>query len=566
MRNVVEHLLHTALGDSRGEILPEEREGFGHYTTAVAMQIGKERGENPVAVAENLAEKMKQAAPAGLIEKIEVAGPGFINIWLTVSALQKEFTRIVKDADFGNADALKGKRVMIEYTDPNPFKEFHIGHVMTNTIGESLARLHEAAGAEVLRVNYQGDVGLHVAKSVWGMTHLENEIPSEDASPADKSKFLGRAYALGSKAYTEDVSAKTDIDSLNKKIYEKSDADVVAMYDKGKRWSLEYFETLYVRLGTKFVHYFFESEVAPEGTRIVKAHPDIFVESEGAIIFRGEEHDLHNRVFINALGLPTYEAKELGLNKIKFDTYSPDTSIIVTGNEINEYFKVLLKAMSLVLPEVAKKTTHLGHGMLRLPTGKMSSRTGDVITAEWLIDEIKKAVGDKIKEREFTAEESERIKECVAIAAIRYSILRQGIGKDIIFDIEKSIAFQGESGPYLQYTYARLRRMIVKSGEQSDLLANHASLLTTQHELRLMRKLFEFSDEIKKSVAETMTHNLAKYLYEVANLANRFYEDQQILTDENTARRSARLILAATAARVLARGLALLGIEALESI
>jgi hypothetical protein len=154
----------------------------------------------------------------------------------------------------------------------------------------------------------------------------------------------------------------------------------------------------------------------------------------------------------------------LGLNRKKFELYDPDLSVIITGNEVNEYFRVLLKAMELVVPEAAGKTKHLGHGMLRLPTGKMSSRTGDVITAEFLIDQVKTAVGDKIKENpEFTPEDKENIKEKVAIAAIRYSILRQSIGKDIIFDINTSIAFHGDSGPYLQYTYARLNKVVSKS-------------------------------------------------------------------------------------------------------
>jgi arginyl-tRNA synthetase len=194
----------------------------------------------------------------------------------------------------------------------------------------------------------------------------------------------------------------------------------------------------------------------------------------------------------------------------------------------------------------------------------MSSRKGDVITAEWLIDEIKKAVAEKIEDREFTAEEREAIQEKVAIAAIRYSILRQGIGKDIIFDIEKSIAFQGESGPYLQYTYARLKRVAKKGAELAKI--PDCTELKTDHELGLIRKFFQFPDEVRRSTEEVMTNNLTKYLYELANLMNRFYEDEQILVDEHTGRRAARLLLAETAADILARGLKLLGIEVLEAI
>ncbi len=583
MKQQIETLLNTILPGANAVVEVQAKEEFGHYTTAVAMRLAKEAKQNPRAVAEDIAAKLQAAAPARFFAKIEVAGPGFINMWIADEAVRAEFGKIAAEAEFGSAELLKGKRIMIEYTDPNPFKQFHIGHFMTNVIGESLARIHEAVGAEVLRVNYQGDVGLHVASSLWGMLQTAAEMPAETAPLAEKTAYLGRAYALGATAYKENPAAKAEIDAINKKTYDRSDSALNDLYDTGRRWSLEYFETLYARLGTKFVHYFFESEMAPEGVAIVKAHPGIFPESQGAVIFPGEQYGLHTRVFINKLGLPTYEAKELALNKKKFELYHPDLSIISTANEINEYFKVLLKAMELILPEVAAKTKHIGHGMLKLPGGKMSSRTGKVIVAAEFLEDIKAMVGEKIKDREGIApEETENIKEQVALAAIRYSILRQGFGNDIIFDIEKSVAFHGDSGPYLQYTYARLKRVLLKAAEAGILsspdattaasgtatAANLAVLasLTTEHELRLMRKLFEFPDEVQKSAAELQTNNLAAYLFELANLANRFYEDEQILNDENADRRAARLMLAATAARILKKGMHLLGMNALDSI
>src|SRR3989344_3572687 len=471
MKAAIEKILEEALGSEyiSGTVEVQPRAAFGHYTTPIAMRLAKEAEMPPRVVAENVKDRLEGAAPAGLFEKVEVAGSGFVNIWLSEDAIRKEFGQVAEDRDFGSVAALKGKKILIEYTDPNAFKQFHIGHLMTNVIGEALARIHEAAGAEVLRVNYQGDIGLHVASSIWGILQMKDGIPGENAPPAEKTKFLGQAYARGARAYKDDPQAKTEIEAINKKIYERGDAEINKLYDQGREWSLEHFETMYARLGTKFVHYFFESEAGPDGLKIVKEHPQVFTESEGAIIFRGEDHGLHNRVLVSSQGLPTYEAKELGVNKKKFEMFHPDASIIVTGNEINEYFRVLLKAMELVMPEVGTKTKHIGHGMLPLPTGKMSSRTGDVITAEWLIDEIKKAVAEKIKEREGLGDaDQEEIKEKVALAAIRYSILKQGIGKDIIFDITTSIAFHGDSGPYLQYTYARLHRLLAKAKEAGE--------------------------------------------------------------------------------------------------
>lgn len=575
MKAIIENTLKEALGSEYvpGTVAVQGKEEFGHYTTPIAMRLAKEAEMPPRVVAENVKERLESAAPAGLFERVEVAGSGFVNIWVADDAVRAEFTRVFQNSDFGSGDTLKGKRVMVEYTDPNPFKQFHIGHLMTNIIGESLARVHEAAGAEVLRVNYQGDVGLHVADSVWGMMQMKDEMPAEGATLAAKTEFLGRAYARGANAYKEDPAAKAEIEAINKKIYERSDKAVNELYDRGREWSLDYFETLYERLGTKFVHYYFESEMGPEGLKVVQAHPEVFVESEGAVIFPGEKYGLHTRVFVNKLGLPTYEAKELGLNKRKFEMYQPDLSFIATANEINEYFRVLLKAMELVVPEAGAVTRHIGHGMLRLPSGKMSSRTGDVITAEQLIEEVKHAVSQKMEGREgMPDEEKENIKEKVALAAIRHSILRQGIGKDIVFDMNTSVALHGDSGPYLQYTYARLRRLLTKSEAAGPSgvadAAGAADLveLKSEDELRLMRKMFQFPDQVQKSVEELTMNNLTEYLFEFSNLANRFYEGEQILEDGNVGRRSARLLLAAAASRVIARGLNMLGIEVLESI
>src|ERR1044072_5766387 len=178
MKEILEKILADALGaeaaDVALDVAPQEKEEFGHYTTPVAMRLAKAAEMQPRVVAENLKERIEAAAPAGFFERVEVAGPGFVNFWIADAAVREEFARADEEPDYGHGDALKGKRVMVEYTDPNPFKQFHIGHLMTNVIGESLARLHEAAGAEVLRVNYQGDVGLHVAKSVWGMQRMQD--------------------------------------------------------------------------------------------------------------------------------------------------------------------------------------------------------------------------------------------------------------------------------------------------------------------------------------------------------------------------------------------------------
>jgi len=579
LREKLRDLVSAAAGTDAFNLIVPEQDAFGHYSTAVAMKLAKERGVAPLALAGELAKKVKEAAPAGLFEKVEAVPPGFVNFWVTKKALQEEFADIAGDERYGLGSSLKGKTVMVEYTDPNPFKLFHIGHLMSNAIGESFARLYEAVGAKVIRANYQGDVGLHVAMSVWAMQHVLPDLPKDNAPLVEKVEYLGKAYAVGSEAYhgldklaagvAEDSNPKkAEIEAVNEKVYRRSDPEVNRLYNIGRKWSMEYFEDIYRRLGTKFDVYFPESEVGAAGMEVIAAHPGVFVKSDGAIVFRGEEHGLHTRVFVSSKGLPTYEAKELGLNNKKFELYPLDLSIIVTGNEIAEYFKVLMKAMELVLPDVARKTRHVPHGMLRLPTGKMSSRTGKVVTAEALILEAKEQVKEKESGEGLSPSERKVNREAIAIGAIKYSILRQSPGQDIIFDFDTSLSIEGDSGPYLQYAYARLRSILRKAGIEGGVASHKSQVasLETDSELALIRKLLEFPVVVEYCAATLAASGLAAYLHALAALGNRFYEAEPILKDENEGRRAARLALVRTTAAVLARGLDLLGIAAPEKI
>lgn len=522
IKQTIQQLIAEQTGQKPEDVRIEKppKAEFGDY----AVFVGKE--------VEAMSSKLKaQISNNKEIERVE-AKAGFVNFFLSTEFLHSELARMADVTRHALHD-LDGQTVMVEYTDPNPFKLFHIGHLMSNAIGEAIARLYEASGAKVLRVTWQGDVGIHIAKAIYG---IQKGYDSQ-----------GEAYAFGNKAYEDDPTAKEEIVAINKKIYDRSDPRINALYDKGREESLAYFEKIYARLGSKFVRYFFESEEAADGLAVVRAHPEVFVESEGATVF----HGAHTRVFINSQGLPTYEAKELGLNKKKFELYNPDLSLIVTGNEIKAYFEVLMQAMELVMPDVAAKTRHIPHGFLKLPSGKMSSRTGSIITAEWLIEEVKKKV--KLEE--------------VAIGAIKYSILKQGIGNDIVFDFEKSLAISGDSGVYLMYTYARLQSILNNpSAPPLTIRGGRVGLLNERTELSIIKHLIEFPDAIRESREDHAPNHLALYLYELANRANAFYEKVRILDDTDETRKQARLVLVSTTAVILKRGLEILGVKVLEKI
>lgn len=537
----------------------------GDYATSAALTYAKSAGVSPRDLAGKLVVEMLREHTEE-IANIEVAGPGFINFHLSTKYFADALAAAIDaGTSWGTNETLKGKKTIVEYTDPNPFKEFHIGHLMSNAIGESIARIIEADGAETKRACYQGDMGMHVAKAVWGMMWTPREgdtpkIPDDNAPLREKMVFLAKSYAHGAAAYEARPEEKDEIVGINKKIYECSDEQVYRLYLWGREISLEYFETIYKRLGTKFDYYFFESETSGFGQEIVLNNPDIFVKGEGgAIVYNGDESKgLHTRVFINAKGLPTYEAKELGLAKTKYDAYPYDTSIVITGNEVNAYFRVLLDAMSKIFPALAAKTVHISHGMLRLPTGKMSSRTGDVITTESLITDVKNKALEKIKNDALSDAEKNEVAEQVAIGAIKYSILRQAAGKDIIFDFDQSLSFEGDSGPYLQYTHARTRSLLAKAQDKKiDALGKH-----TQTNL-LHKYILRFPDVVlHASVGGYEPHYIATYLIELAREFNGYYGNTVIL--DGAADEPYKLALVRATSQTLKKGLELLGIPAPE--
>ncbi|MGB2580153.1 MAG: arginine--tRNA ligase [Minisyncoccia bacterium] len=538
----------------------------GDYSTNAALVYAKVAGVSSRELAGKLVEKILET-PSEQIKEIEIAGPGFINFRLSDEYLAQALSDALgQGQQWGSNEVLKDKKVIVEYTDPNPFKEFHIGHLMSNTIGESIARIIEASGAETKRVCYQGDVGMHVAKAVW---YLLKSSPKDGSGTTvwNTTSALGHAYKEGDFAYRNSENEKSEITEVNKQIYsiDLSEEDHTSAYStefwyrRGRQVSLDYFETIYKKLGTKFDEKFFESTTEKFGKKVVLENRAIFPDGEnGAIVYKGdEEKGLHTRVFINALGIPTYEAKELGLAQLKNEWFKYDTSIVITGNEVNAYFKVILDAMSKVFPDLAKKTIHISHGMLRLPTGKMSSRTGDVITAEYLIDITKKKVLEKISKDNFSPSEQKELAEKVAIGAIKYSILRQASGKDIVFDFEQSLSFEGDSGPYLQYTYARTRSLLEKAGNKKiDALRAHEGT-NTLHKL-----LLRFPEIVIRANEEREPHYIATYLIELAREFNSFYAHTVILDDSMD--EPYKLALVKVVSQTMKNGLNLLGIPTPE--
>ncbi len=535
----------------------------GDYSTNVAMVLAGKIGKKPVEIAEKIIEKVKNRNFFG---KVEVAGSGFINFFLSSECLDNSLREILEKGDaFGRYDKYGGRTVLVEYTDPNAFKVFHIGHLMSNAIGEAISRIVDFSNGKVIRICYPSDIGLHIAKAVWGMAKKKVQMPADVDSLFKKTDFLGACYVFGTEQYEKSDESKKEIDEINRNLFSGNAGVFRELYEKGKIWSLEHFDEIYVKLGTKFDRYIYESEVGEKGAQIVRSFLDkgIFERSEGAIIFPGEKYGLHTRVFINSVGLPIYEAKEIGLNIKKFELY-PDAveSIVITGNEQNEYFKVLIKALLLIDEKIGERTKHFGHGMLRFADGKMSSRTGKVIAGDSLISDVGKLIGEKIADRDFEKSEKEKIINGVSVGAIKYSILRQATGANIVYDFGRSISFDGDSGPYLQYSYARAISVIRKAGGKIgnfDFGKENDFDLETKN---LQRVLSRFPEIVRRSANEYEPHYITTYLTELAGLFNSFYAKNPILGSGVKADR--RLALTRSFSIVMKNGLNILAIPVLE--
>ncbi|MBI4097825.1 MAG: arginine--tRNA ligase, partial [Candidatus Levybacteria bacterium] len=361
------------------EVVVQNDLNKGDFSTNVAMTMfarikGEgERGKiykTPMEFAEEIVKHLTfDIGHLTFIDRIEVKEPGFINFWLSEAQIIAELERVLASKN----SAPQKSEVILEFGDLNPFKEPHIGHLRNLSLGESLARLMEWRGNKIIRANYEGDVGAHVAKAIWAIVNSKLQIAKiDEKSLEEKIRFLAQCYAKGAKAYEEDENAKAEIISINNKIY-SNNAEVKEIWEKGRKWSLEYFETLYKILGTRYDKYYFESEVAPLGKKIVEENLDkVFEKDDGAIVFRGEKVGLHTRVFVTKEEYATYEGKDLALAVLK-DKDFPKTkrSIIMTANEQIEYFKVMLAALKMVNPKIADKTSHLSFGFVNLKEGKM---------------------------------------------------------------------------------------------------------------------------------------------------------------------------------------------------
>lgn len=529
----------------------------GDYMTNVALVAGKQQGSNPIEVAGSIVEQLNNQNIEG-VETIEVAGPGFINFTLKRDIFVQSLSD-AQDKSWGYTHVHEGKKIVVEHSSPNLFKPFHIGHLMNNTIGESLFRLAKSSGAHAIPISFPSDISLGVAKAIYILL----EKYGADFIPTDVS-VLGDAYVEGVKKYQEAEEEQPcgsivyRVKEIADNLYAQKESPEWQLFQKCKVFNINYFESVVKNLGSVFDSYIYESEAGIEGKKIVLENtPKVFTESEGAIVYiPAEEKKLHTAVFINSQGNPTYEAKDIGLLDLKFKRYNPDISITVTDSQQTSHFQVVIDAAGKINPAWQHNSTHRSHGRMSFKGQKMSSRLGGVP----LVEDILSAVKEEVKEK--NPDITEHSAQQIGIGAIKFAILKAKAGMNIDFDPDTSLSFEGDSGPYLQYTAVRAQSLLTKGGRNTvsvDGLPMHPGTEI------LEKVLTRFPEVVLRSQNEWAPHYLVTYLTELAQYFNSWYGQGKII-DEDTDATTYRLAVVAAVRQTLENGLWMLGIEVPEKM
>ncbi len=545
---------------------------FGDLSSNVALKLSKSLKRNPMEVAEIIVEKL-----VGIegVEKVDVVKPGFINFIISENELVHKLENGLRDAlsqkgKFGDGLKLDGKRIMVEYAHPNPFKVVHVGHLRNIVLGESIIRLLESQGAEVIRTNYQGDVGMHIAKCIWAWLKVDPDDYPEDID--ERVDFLGKCYSKGATSYKEDEDAKKEIVKINKKVYTQSDDKINKLWSMGKEWSFARFHRLAERLYSTFDREYMESEVMELGLEKVKEAVDkgILKKDEGAVIFDGEDYGLHTRVFLNSEGLPTYEGKELGLAFKEFTDFGDlDLCIHNVAVEQISFFKVTFKVEELLDPSLFKgKQYHNAYELVDLKGEKMSSRLGNIVGAEEVLDLSFEELENIVVEKGIDLNEENL--EKLGVATVKYSFLKVSPFKKLIYSVEDSISFDGNSGPYIEYTYARANSILKKYGDNLDELlgemdyAEMAKVLAEDGLDGFVELLLELPQVVGQATEKYSPHFISNYLYKLSQEFNKFYNKYSILSAKSEVKKNSRLLLTKFTTTVLEKGLYLLGIKVVD--
>ncbi|HCW32359.1 MAG: arginyl-tRNA synthetase, arginyl-tRNA synthetase [Candidatus Peregrinibacteria bacterium GW2011_GWF2_39_17] len=546
----------------------------GDYSCTLALQLAKSVQKSPREIAEILIENIEKP---NFVDTIEIAGPGFINFFVSKMYLLGVLRGIlVEGENYGKNKTGHGKSVIVEYSSPNTNKPLHLGHARNNFLGMAVSRLLENNGYDVLKTQIVNDRGIHICKSMLAYQRFGRNT-SPDSLGKKGDHFVGDYYVKYGKMLKDNPSLEVEARLMLQK-WENNDPLVRGLWRKMNNWVWEGFTQTYELIGSHFDFSTFESDIAEEGRTIIETALkegkverieggalaiDLAIEGLG-------DRDQGKKILIRSDGTTMYITQDIQLAVKRMEKEEIERVIYVVGNEQNYHLKVLFKILEKLGFKWAKKCYHLSYGMVDLPSGKMKSREGTSVDIDNLVNELEKLVGNEIAQRNLDYPETEQadLKRAIALGALKYFILKVDAKSRMLYDPNSSIDFQGDTGPYLQYTYARLQAILRKAPEADQELANVTidnSLFPNEpEEIALLKKLQLYPELVLDAAQDYRIHSIAIYLNELAQLANSFYTKTPVLEGTSPELRIARLQLVTGVTQVLKNGLNILGIEAVK--
>lgn len=559
--------------------LQETKKEFEGEYTFVVFPLTKALKMPPVQIGEEIGEALIQSN--GIIEKFQVV-QGFLNLSIKNSVILENFNELISKESL-NLEKKKEK-ILIEYSSPNTNKPLHLGHLRNNFLGFSVAKILEAAGYQVIKTNLVNDRGIHICKSMLAYQLFgKNENPESANIKGDH--LVGKYYVLFDKHYKAEIEelvaqgmdsekAKTEAPILKKAqemllAWENGDEAVVGLWTKMNGWVLDGFEATYKKMGVGFDKIYKESNTYLLGKELVEeglASGVFFKKPDGSVWINLEEEGLDEKLVLRKDGTSVYITQDLGTAKLKYEDFGMDRSVYVVGNEQDYHFEVLFTILKKLNKPYSTGNYHLSYGMVDLPSGKMKSREGTVVDADDLMEEMIQTAKSRTLElgkiEGFGKEESEELFQNLGMGALKYFLLKVDPKKRMLFDPNESIDFQGNTGPFIQYTHARICSIERKMQEQG--LVNHKNDLNLELEpieKELIFHLGKYSAIIEEAAKDYSPSSIAQYIYELTKLFNRFYYELSILGEEDRSKKNLRLNLAIQSRKTIGHGSSLLGIN-----
>ena len=563
--------------------LQKTRSEFEGNLTLVVFPFVKMARKSPEQTAQEIGEYLQEHC--GAVEKFNVV-KGFLNICIGNGAWIELLHAIDSDEHFGMKDANEqSPLVMIEYSSPNTNKPLHLGHVRNNLLGWSLAKIMEANGNKVVKTNIVNDRGIHICKSMLAWLKYGNgETPESTGKKGDH--LIGDYYVAFDKHYREQIKelmaqgmdeeqAKQEAPLIKEAHemlvkWENNDPEVRALWEKMNNWVYAGFDETYKMMGVSFDKIYYESQTYLKGKAKVEEGlaKGLFERHEDNSVWADLTNEgLDQKLLLRSDGTSVYMTQDIGTAEMRFQDYPIDKMIYVVGNEQNYHFQVLSILLDRLGFKWGKDLVHFSYGMVELPNGKMKSREGTVVDADDLMalmmEDAYKTSMELGKFDDMSEEERREIARIVGMGALKYFILKVDARKNMLFNPEESIDFNGNTGPFIQYTYARIRSILRKAAEQNIPLTSHQSDLTAK-EIELIQKMNEFGTAVAQAGKDYSPSGIANYCYELTKVFNQFYHDYSILNEPDEQKKQIRLVISRNVAKIIKNGMSLLGIEVPE--